>query len=149
MATFSGGEKLQAVLRELSDKIKDSGVRVGFLENATYPDGQPVAAVAAFNNFGTRNAPPRPFFSNMVEEEKDGWGDALAKLCKETNYDIPKVMALMGEGIKGQLQQAIIDFNDPPDSEETIARKRSKHGADATLVDTGHMLNSVDYEVKE
>lgn len=149
MATFSGGEKLQAKLQELADKIGNSSVKVGFLEGATYPDGQSVAEVAAYNEFGTRHAPPRPFFQRMIEEKKDGWGDALGKLCKQTDYDIPKVMGLMGEGIKGQLQQSIVDFNDPPDSDETIARKKSAHGGDATLVDTGHMLNSVDYEVGE
>jgi hypothetical protein len=149
MASFTGGEKLQAKLKELADKIGDGGVRVGFLEDATYPDGQSVAAVAAFNNFGTSKAPPRPFFSNMVEEKQDGWGDALGKLCKEHDYDIPKVMGLMGEGIKGQLQESIVQFTDPQDSDETKARKQFKHADTSTLVDTGHMLNSVDYEVKE
>ena len=149
MASFSGGDKLQAKLKELADKIGSNSVSVGFLEDATYPTGQSVAEVAAYNEFGTTKSPARPFFGNMVEANKDSWGDALGKLCVALDYDIPKVMGQMGEGIKGQLQQSIIDFNDPPDSDGTIERKQSAHGADATLVDTGHMLNSVDYEVKE
>ena len=149
MAAFSGGDKLQAKLRELADKIGSNSVSVGFLEDATYPDGQSVAEVAAYNNFGTSKAPPRPFFSNMVDEKRDGWGDALGKLCTALNYDIPKVMGQMGEGIKGQLQQAIIDFTTPEDSDETKARKDFAHPDTSTLVDTAHMLNSVDYEVKE
>jgi hypothetical protein len=54
------------------------------------------------------------------------------------------VLDLMGTAIKGQLQQAIVDFVGIPLAPATIARK----GTDKQLVDTGHMLASVDYEVK-
>ena len=50
----------------------------------------------------------------------------------------------MGLGIKGQLQQSIIETNAPPLAESTVARK----GFEKPLVDTSHMLNSVDFEVR-
>ncbi len=149
MAAFTGGEKLRAKLQELADKIGSNSVSVGFLEGATYPTGQSVAEVAAHNNYGTTKSPARPFFSNMVALKSPTWGDSLGKLIKVEGYDIATVMAQMGDGIKGQLQQAIVDFNDPPDSDATLARKQSKHGKDATLIETGHMLNSVDYKVEK
>ena len=49
----------------------------------------------------------------------------------------------MGQGISGQLKQSIVDTNEPPLAASTIARK----GFAKPLVDTGHMLQSVDYEV--
>ncbi|MGF6633530.1 hypothetical protein [Paraburkholderia sp. MM6662-R1] len=50
---FSGGEKLEAYLRELAAKIAQPGtLEVGFMEDATYPDGTPVALIAAMNEFG-------------------------------------------------------------------------------------------------
>jgi len=53
MATIRGGDKFEAVLRDIADKLRDGGsVRVGFLENATYPDGKPVAMIAAIQEFG-------------------------------------------------------------------------------------------------
>lgn len=147
-ASFTGGKKLEAKLAEIAARVASANtVRVGFLEGATYPDGQTVAAVAAFNNYGTSKAPPRPFFTQMIAANKNGWGAKLARILKANNYDAAKSLGLMGYGIKGQLQSAIIAFDNPPDSPETLARKKSKHGAKATLVDTGHMLNSVDFDV--
>lgn len=52
-AKVSGGNKLEAKLREIAEQAgKANSVRVGFLENATYPDGTPVAQVAATNEYG-------------------------------------------------------------------------------------------------
>lgn len=48
-----GGEKLRIKLAEMANKIRGQGVlRVGFLEGFNYPDGTPVAYVAAINEFG-------------------------------------------------------------------------------------------------
>lgn len=145
MATIRGGDKFEKKLAELVAKFGSSKevLRVGFLENATYPDGTLVAAVAAYNNFGTRRIPPRPFFSNMVRQKSGGWPMTLANLLK-TN-DINKSLALMGEGIKGQIQQSIKDTNSPPLSAVTVKAK----GFDKPLINTSHMINSVSYEVKK
>jgi hypothetical protein len=52
-ASLTGGDKLEAKLREIADKAgKANTVRVGFLENATYPNGLHVAQVAATNEYG-------------------------------------------------------------------------------------------------
>jgi len=50
---FAGGAALEAKLREIAERAgAPKAVRVGFLEGATYPDGTPVALVAATNEFG-------------------------------------------------------------------------------------------------
>lgn len=50
---FKGGEKLEAKLREIAEKAgRANTVRVGFLEGATYPNGLPVAYIAAINEYG-------------------------------------------------------------------------------------------------
>lgn len=148
MASFSGGDKLAARIVELKAHLDSAkSVRVGFLEGATYPDGQRVAEVAAYLEYGTKNMPPRPFFSQMVAAQKGQWGNRVARMLKANDYDTITALSLVGEGISKQLRRAIIDFTDPQDSDETKARKQSKHPDTATLVDTGHLLNSVDYEV--
>jgi len=133
------------VAKTIAARVKKmSGtVEVGFMENATYPDGTPVAAVAFWNNYGTSTSPPRPFFSNMIEEQKPTWGDKVAKLAKATNGDGPKVLALMGEDIQGSLIQSIRDTNDPPNAPYTIKKK----GFNKPLIDTSHMINSTSYRV--
>lgn len=145
--TIRGGERLEAKLRELAARLGAGGVvRVGFLEDATYPDGTSVATVAVTQNFGSaaNGIPPRPFFSNMVADKSPGWGESFLGVLRENNFDIPKSLELMGEGIAGQLRQAIVDTNAPPLAPATIGRK----GFAKPLIDTSNMINSVDYEVE-
>lgn len=142
-----GGDKAEAYLKSLADRLgKPATLKVGFLSGATYPDGTPVALVAAVQNFGapSRGIPPRPFFTNMVDEKSPTWGDAMAKQMRATDNDARGALQRMGEGIKGQLQQAIRDFGGAPLAPATVKRK----GFDKALIDTSHMLNSVDYSVE-
>ena len=85
---LNGGGKLTEALREIKRKLRgDPKLQVGFLENATYPDGTPVALVAATQNLGSRTIPARPFFSSMIKEKQSEWGPALAKLLADNGYD--------------------------------------------------------------
>lgn len=138
---------LSRALADISRKLGSaSTLSVGFLENATYPDGTPVAMVAAIQDFGapSRGIPPRPFFRNMVAEKSPEWPKAVGDLLMATNYDVQKTLTMTGEAIAGQLRQSIVDTNEPPLAPATIARK----GHATPLVDTGHMLASVDYEIE-
>lgn len=146
MAELRGGTKLERKLAELAIKLSTPGtVRVGFLAGARYPNGTPVAMVAAIQNYGAPRAgiPPRPFFTNMIKAKSPQWGQAIANLLKSTDYNVDQTLRLTGEAIKGQLQQSIRDTNDPPLKPATIRRK----GFSKTLIDTGQMINSVDYLV--
>lgn len=148
MNHISGGEKLERYLREMAKKVTNPGtLHVGFLEGATYPDGTSVPLVAAVQEFGSaaNGIPSRPYFRTMVAEKSPAWGPAMGKVLQQTDYDAAQALQLMGEGIKGQLQESIIDFAGAPLSPATVAAK----GNDKQLVETGHMLNSVDYVVEK
>lgn len=55
MAGVIGGDKFDARLKELAGRLgKAKSVSVGFLESKTYPDGTPVAYIAAINEFGAQ-----------------------------------------------------------------------------------------------
>lgn len=101
--------------------------------------------IAAIQEFGAPAAgiPPRPFFREMIAVKKDSWPAAIEQNLIATGYDVERTLALVGEGIAGQLKQSIVDFDGVPLKPATIRRK----GSDKQLVDTGHMLASVDYEV--
>ena len=147
MTTISGGDKLRAALDKIARKLKSGGtVRVGFLEGATYPDGTSVALVAAINEFGapSRGQPPRPFFRRMIAAKQGEWPAAIEAGLKANDYDVARTLAQAGEGIAGQLRQSIVDLVDPPLAASTIKAK----GSSKPLVDTGHMLNSVEFEVE-
>lgn len=144
---IKGGDKLEAELQRMAGAVTSAEtVKVGFLAGATYPNGTPVAMIAAIQNWGAPRAgiPPRPFFSNMIAAKSPEWGPATGALLVANDYDAAKTLAQVGEAVSGQLRQSIIDTNAPPLAASTVARK----GFDKPLVDTGVMLNSIDYEVK-
>lgn len=189
--TFSGGSKLEEKLREIAEKAgKANTVRVGFLENSTYPNGLPVAYIAAVNEYGgtaqvpehdvavnrkvnsngefakggrfvkaaesnfqtvhhvdayTVTIPARPYFRGMVQQNRGEWGPALGKIIPAANYDSSVALERLGLMVKDQLQESIREFSNPPNAKSTVRKK----GFDKPLVDSSHMLNSVDFEVNE
>lgn len=139
-----GGKKLAQALKKMPKGI--SSVSIGFLEGSTYPDGTSVPMVAAINEYGapSRGQPPRPFFRRLIAAKSKEWAKASGELLVNNGYDVPKTLGMVGEGVKGQLQQSIRDLVSPALAQSTIDRK----GFSKPLIDTGHMLNSVDYVVK-
>jgi hypothetical protein len=143
---MTGGDKLDAYLKQAAARVSKPGtLECGFLEDATYPDGTSVATVAAMNEFGVpaHNQPPRPFFRDMIAAKSPDWGVTMGALLKANDGDGNKVLALMGDGIAGQLRDSIVALTSPPLSPTTVARK----GSSKPLVNTGVMLQSVDYRV--
>jgi len=164
MANWKGGKKFEEAAKKMADALRSKAkLRVGFLENATYPDGTPVALIGAIQNFGAPKVgiPPRPFFSNVVKENRDKkWPTAMALLLKQNNYDVKKTLEMMGLGIRDQIQQSIRDTNTPPLKPRTIVakggtpdmkydKKKPSTFPAKPLIRSGHMLNSVDYDIKE
>lgn len=175
---LKGGDKLTAHLAELSKKLAKGGtLRVGFLEGSTYPDGTSVPLVASIQEFGAPKVgiPPRPYFRSMVKDKSPKWGDQLATILKSTEYEVADSLELMGMGIEGQLRQSIIDTDAPPLSPVTVMLRKMKRDDQNLVVtgktvgeaaarvaagestagvstkvlnESGHLLNSVDHEVK-
>lgn len=131
------------------------GVKAGILEGATNNEtGESVAEYAAHNEFGSRDIPSRPFLRKTYDDKESSWvqglGNALTRL--------PPAKALKMLGIRMQDDiVATIKSNMPPrNSAATIARKTKgvtrggqtvgSHNP-GTLIDTGSMINSVNYEV--
>lgn len=179
MARVTGGDKVAATLAKMAAKVAGlPNVRVGFLEKAKYPDGNPVALVAAIQEFGAPRAriPPRPFFRTMIAAHKGEWGKELGLVLKSVDFDAKIALDQMGQHIAGELRQSIVDTMAPPLSPITLmlrmmrkknpslivtgrtvgeAARRVAAGEKATgvsvkpLVDTGHLLNSIDHEVED
>lgn len=146
MSSLKGGDKLSAVLQRMAGAVTSAqSVKIGFLAGSSYPDGTPVPLIAAINEFGapSRGQPPRPFMRNMIAAKSPEWPDAIANLLKANDYDADKTLAQVGEAVAGQLRESIMSLVDPPLAPSTIRAK----GHGKPLIDTGHLLASVDYEV--
>ena len=133
---------LSAALSKYKDM--NASVRVGVLENATYPDGTPVAMVAFWNEYGTRTSPVRAFFRTTVSEQKKNWVLSVQNLMKMHNNP-QQVMGLIGVHMQEQIVQSINTWSDPPNSAYTIAKK----GFDKPLVETALLMRSIKSEVGE
>ena len=140
-----GGKKLQRLLRE-AGKGGVSGVKVGFFSTAKYQDGTPVAAVAAWNEFGTETIPERPFFRNALAESERGVSNILAKGIDTKKMVVDEQLAgRAGAYVQGKIRDSITTLKEPPNAPETVRRK----GSSDPLLDTGTLRNSVDWEVEQ
>lgn len=147
----TGGDAISRELTRIAAKVTyGASVRVGFLENATYPTepGKPtlhVAQVAFWDEFGTARAPSRPFFRTTIAKQSPGWGLKLGKALKYYNLDAEKAMSALGENIKDEIVESIQKWTTPPNAPSTIRRK----GFNKPLVDKAIMVRSVDYKVNK
>ena len=148
----SGSEALE----KLADQIKKSKLEVGFFESAIYPDGTPVAYVAAIQEFGypAGNIPSRPFFRNAISKN-DGWKQLATKAMNavvEGRMELNQALNQMGLKMAADVKDSITDGSYEALKQSTLdarqSRKRTQGVASKPLIDTAQMLQSVTYAVK-
>ncbi|EHA2158752.1 hypothetical protein JKH83_003710 [Salmonella enterica] len=149
----TGGQQFRQKLKQAADNLRSGkSLKVGFLEGATYPDGTPVALVAAANEFGRMVSGragelyyqlPRPFFRRMIADKSPEWGDALAISLRDNAFDMNVALEKLGLRIEGQLMNSIIGLDSPELAESTIKKK----GFKKPLIHTSHMMDSIKHSV--
>ncbi|AGQ31607.1 hypothetical protein M495_14360 [Serratia liquefaciens ATCC 27592] len=148
---MAGG--LEAYLKNMEEKLNATEVRAGFLEGSTYPDGTPVAMVAARNEYGDpgHNQPPRPFFRTAIADNSAEWGGDIARGLA-AGLSAAEVLEAVGAKIKGDIQESIATLMEPKLSDATIQSRRTRkerpNNSTKPLVDTKVMIGDVNYEVK-
>lgn len=143
--SFKGGDKLKAAVNKILEGAnKASSVAIGFQNGAQEDDGTSVALVAALNEYGGKNRPPRPFFRIAIEKNKTKWPRNLATALKNNGYDASISLGLLGAEIKGEIEDSIKELIAPPLAQSTIDRK----GFSKPLIDTGTMLRNVTSQVE-
>ncbi len=121
-------------------------VKVGFFEEDKYEDGIPVAQVAAYNEFGTRFHPERPFMQETIHDKQTRAKliKALAKAATATitgKGNARAILATLGKLFAEEIKITIASYPGN-NSATTIERK----GFDRPLYDTGKMLESVKFK---
>lgn len=123
MAKATGGNGLGEHLDRISKGLSTAKrVRAGFTEQAKYPDGTPVAYIAAIQNFGApaKGIPPRPFFSVAIRAYKDAWAKYLGKQLQKANYNAYTALSLTGEFMAQSIARQLTSTDAPPLSPVTI-----------------------------
>ena len=171
----TGGKKLDKFLRE-AGKGGVSSVKVGFFSTAKYQDGTPVAAVAAWNEFGTQpytiNAksgkklaftgsdgetvfadsvqhpgiPERPFFRRAIASMEDGIGKII-----EAGIDPKKgvVDNNLADTVGAYAQGEVQNSILDLKEPPNAPSTIAAKGSDDPLIDEGTMNQSVTWRVEK
>lgn len=132
---FENIKKIDKELKELGGKK----VRIGFPSK--------VAEYAAYNEYGTRNIPARPFFRTALiygegkEKVINYAKDRITEITQNKNH--MQVLNSIGLYCKGRVVSSIKYGGWKPNAPSTIKRKGNK----PPLIDSGKMISSVEFEV--
>jgi len=125
-------QELDVKLRELQGYQS----RVGWFESAKYPEGTPVAYVAAIQELGSGPIPPRPFMRPAATKNQSAWKDvavAAAKKILAGTFTGQQGMDLLATRAEGDVLKAITAVDSPPLSPITLwARAYRRQGRKIT-----------------
>lgn len=146
-------------LKRAIPAVKRMAVTVGIQSDAgASQDGTPLAAIGAYNEFGTRGGasgggwggpvPARPFLGSTADKQREKWGrlgDVAISEALAGSMDFKDGLAILGTVAQEDVQETILTLDSPPNSVTTIELK----GSSNPLIDTGAMRQSIRYEVTE
>jgi len=120
-----------------------NGVKVGLPQGSNdYPDGTSVIMVGAVHEFGSSRVPERSFLRSTVIEKKRDYKTLFRKLTYKIvtgGMDTKQVLGLIGLAVQTDVQDKIVDIDSPP----------LKYREGNPLFDTGHLIDSITFEVDE
>lgn len=137
--------KWQRIKRQFPE-LSGASVDVGIQSDAGETDGTPIAAYAAYNEFGTSRIPSRSFMRSTFDEQRGKWASiadrALSSILELRNSP-ERALSLLGEVAQSDIQRKITILREPPNAASTIAMK----GSSNPLIDTGAMRAAIRYAV--
>lgn len=119
-----GAKRLEIAIKNLGNKH----TKAGFPEPVKYPDGTPVAYVAAIQELGDGRAiPPRPFMRPTAMRQRTHWqavAEHGARAVMAGTADSQEAMELLGETAAGDIRQTISGIYQPPLSLTTLRLRK-------------------------
>jgi len=154
--------KVNANLLGAINELSKKKLAVGWGKNQKYPDGTPVAEVAATQEFGSPadKIPPRPFIRPSIAEYQDKWVKSLvftANKVFKKDMSVAVGYRLMGDVVSGDIRKTVSQIWSPKLAKRTIQARKERladggkaatAGIEKPLIDTGLMLNSLTSEIQ-
>ena len=140
-------DKLWKEIKAQFPKIDKAVVKTGIQSNSGENEGVSIAEYAAFNEFGTRTIPERPFMRKTFDDNLANYNKLIERLFKGMlggKLDAKMAFSILGQQTEDDMKNTIMTGNFAPNSDYTIAKK----GSSRPLIDTGTMRNSIRYEVE-
>ena len=146
-ARLKGGKKAIDLIKKIKASVTKgpSKLRVGLPEDsADYPDGTPVVMVGTVHEFGSIDGkvPERSWLRSTIVKNAAAYkaiqrAQGKAILMGKLTFD--KAVNALGLRAASDVKGMIIDISTPA----------LKHREGNPLVDTGHLVEAVTYEVSE
>lgn len=131
-------------LEKISKSMKGAdSVKVGLPKGSNdYPDGTSVIMVGTVHEFGSpsKNILQRSFLRATVQEKRRKYKKMFSKLAKniiDGKIDSKQALNLVGLQVQTDVREKITDIKEP----------ELKHREGNPLIDTGHLRQSITYEV--
>ncbi|WP_338885314.1 hypothetical protein [Xenorhabdus sp. TH1] len=147
-----------AHLKQIYDELGKKQIKVGFFEHSQYPDGTPMAYVAAIQELGypAGNIPPRPFMRPAIRDNQAKYADLMFRAAKAAingNITVSEGLTQIGDVAAGDIKIAIQSVTTPPLKDSTVKARANRHSkgkaTNKPLVDSGLMLQSVNSSVED
>ena len=139
---IKGGSKLRQFIRE-AKKGGVKNIQVGIFADSKYPDGTPVATVAAVNEFGSGAIKERPAF-------RQGIRDIPAALAPLFKVGFKRTLVLdrpfakrIGETAADVLKASYVRLRSPGNKPSTLLKKSGSN----PLLDTKTLIKSLKSRV--
>lgn len=103
--------------------------KIGWFDNARYPDGTPVAYVAAIQEYGHGPIPPRLGLRGVPDKHRDEWKENAAIISKRVlagQMTGLKGMQLLAEAVQNDVLDRITSNPPPPLKPLTLAIRRQR-----------------------
>ncbi|OTA14600.1 bacteriophage protein [Xenorhabdus vietnamensis] len=147
-----------AHFKRVYNELGKKQIKVGFFEHSKYPDGTPIAYVAAIQELGhpAGNIPPRPFMRPAMQDNQARYADLMIRAAKAAingTISVSDGLAQIGDVAAGDIQMAIRAVTAPSLKDSTVAARARRHSkgkaTNKPLVDSGLMLQAVTFSVED
>lgn len=142
--------KMPAIEAQMKERTITAGIHKSAGKHKGSKKGLPVATIAAFNEYGTPTAPERPAFRSSFIKNRKKYKKAFGVIGKMA-FNAKSTLSGMkklGREAKSDIQKSIVSGNWVPNAESTMLKKGGgKQKINRPLIDSGQVLDSVDYEL--
>jgi hypothetical protein len=124
------------------------GILSGTGEHPKGTNGQTLAEVGWWNEFGTKTIPERPFLRTGLREKITKYRMILNAGLKKILVgatSVDQVLGILGVAAVADVQMKIIMIQSPPNAPATVAQK----GSSSPLQDTGALRQHISWAIVE
>lgn len=135
----SNTNRLKEMFKDIQKKCITTGINKK--DNKRYPNSDTTTAeVGTYQEFGTTTLPPRIWLRifNVYQSYKKDMHEQIIKIANR-NDNFIDILTRIGEYQKETIKNRI--------KKNQVRPASKKNGI--TLIDTGQLVNSIDYEVKD